>query len=119
MGDESEQDRSRRERREITKGSARSIQKGDMGSEDQTCRAYQGNYRPSEGQVQPQEGLTLRSGQLASSPTTVGAVLMSRKRVRLWIENYAPDGERGSLSVVELDRKQVLQLIEFLQRNSQ
>jgi hypothetical protein len=44
----------------------------------------------------------------------MGIVPAPRKRLRVWIENYFQDGSRMAMQAIELDRSEVLRLLQCL-----
>lgn len=44
----------------------------------------------------------------------MGVMPGPRKRLRVWIENYFPDGTRMAIEPIELDRSEAMRLLQCL-----
>jgi hypothetical protein len=110
MGDESIKSGISSAVREASSGQNRSLKEGNISAEDEAKRGAQ----KATGHRQE----AINSGLVFFSCRTDGKVIgvakEPRKRLRVWIENFLPNGSRMTLESIELDRSEAIRLLQRL-----
>ena len=96
--------------REAARERDRGIKEGDVCPQGEAGQDSQDTPGCSKKEID--ERLVFHSCRAAGNK--MGVVPMSRKRLRVWIETFFPDGNRMGLEAIELDRSEVLRLLKAI-----